>query len=196
MVVRGRGRTVTVNSSVWGDCCGRGGRRDSWSDNSVIGLHGIQRAAGSYEEEKAGSNEEGRCDNKDGRGGWAVLEGAEMTALDSQAGRVSKAKEAIEATTGRGGRKRATTLAGEGYSCNCWSRGEGGWRLGREAIVERSSSRGAGYWRLGGRCGCVKRAVGKREMTGMANSDEEEGRKVTVRVGSNDDATSRGGDGL
>ncbi|RZS25537.1 hypothetical protein BHM03_00058759 [Ensete ventricosum] len=39
-------------------------------------------------------------------------------------------------------------------------------------------------------------AAGKREMTGMAGSDEEEGRKATVRADNNDDTTSRGGDGL
>ncbi|RWW62311.1 hypothetical protein BHE74_00030567 [Ensete ventricosum] len=42
----------------------------------------------------------------------------------------------------------------------------------------------------------MKMAVGKREMAGMAGSDEEEGRKAVVMADSNCDASSRGGDGL
>ncbi|RRT51922.1 hypothetical protein B296_00031237, partial [Ensete ventricosum] len=48
----------------------------------------------------------------DGRGGWATLEGEEIAALDLQVGRVSKAKGAVKAAVGKGGRKRAAVVVG------------------------------------------------------------------------------------
>ncbi|RRT85019.1 hypothetical protein B296_00004001 [Ensete ventricosum] len=67
-------------------------------------------AAASRGSRKQGSSGGGRCGSKNGNGGWATLEGAATAALDLQAGRVSKAKGAVKAAAGKGGRKRAATV--------------------------------------------------------------------------------------
>ncbi|RRT61672.1 hypothetical protein B296_00007836, partial [Ensete ventricosum] len=90
------------------NCCGQ---RGLWL-RLWLRLVKMKAATTSRSSKKQGSSGGGRCDSKDGRGGWAALEGAETTALDLQAGRVSKAKGAVKAVAGRGGRKRAATVTG------------------------------------------------------------------------------------
>ncbi|RWV80784.1 hypothetical protein GW17_00057889 [Ensete ventricosum] len=74
------------------------------------GAVGSDEQRGHARKRKQGSSEGGGCSSKDGRGGWAALEGAETTVLDPQAGRVSKAKGVIKAAVGRGGRKTAAAI--------------------------------------------------------------------------------------
>ncbi|RRT39624.1 hypothetical protein B296_00042383 [Ensete ventricosum] len=76
-----------------------------------------EKQRGPARKRKQGSNGGGRCGTKDGRGGWA--------ALDPQAGKVSKRKGAIKAAANRGGRKRATAIAGG------WQRRQAVGRRGR-----------------------------------------------------------------
>ncbi|RRT82386.1 hypothetical protein B296_00001312 [Ensete ventricosum] len=86
--------------------CGRGQRCDYVTGEATI-EEKTTTSRGSRKQESSGG---GRCASKDGRGGWAALEGAATAALDLLAGRVSKAKGAMKATTGRGGRKRAVAV--------------------------------------------------------------------------------------
>ncbi|RRT32495.1 hypothetical protein B296_00058648, partial [Ensete ventricosum] len=94
-----RGTRLRERAAVTCDCCDKKGGKEGYDSGS----------SGWKSRRKQGSSGGGRCDSKDGRGGWAVLEGVATTALDLQAGRVSKAKGAVKVAAGRGGRKRAAT---------------------------------------------------------------------------------------
>ncbi|RZR86226.1 hypothetical protein BHM03_00013382 [Ensete ventricosum] len=74
------------------------------------GVLGFDEQGGPTRKRKQRSSRRGRCDSKDGRGGWAALEGVEMESLDLQVGRISKAEGAIKAAASRGGRMRAAVV--------------------------------------------------------------------------------------
>ncbi|RWW10307.1 hypothetical protein GW17_00026165 [Ensete ventricosum] len=86
------------------------------------GVLGFDEQGGPTRKRKQRSSRRGRCDSKDGRGGWAALEGVEMESLDLQVGRISKAEGAIKATASRGGRMRAAVVVGSWQ----WRRVRGG----------------------------------------------------------------------
>ncbi|RWW68520.1 hypothetical protein BHE74_00023954 [Ensete ventricosum] len=85
------------------------GQRGLWLWLQLLRMKATTTSRGSR---KQGSSGGGRCDSKDGKGGWAVL--------DLQASRVGKAKGAVKVATGRGGRK--SSVGRDGRRCT----GEGG----------------------------------------------------------------------
>ncbi|RWW42562.1 hypothetical protein BHE74_00051882 [Ensete ventricosum] len=134
----------------------RAGAGDSDATTWQVRLRLRRKAvAASRGSRKQGSSGGGRCGSKDGRGGWAALEGVATAALDLQAGRVSKAKGAVKAAAGRGGRKRVAAvrrgLRGEGLvTAGCtlprasrwqWQGGTGGRQ--HRGVRQRSARLGA-----------------------------------------------------
>ncbi|RWW85224.1 hypothetical protein BHE74_00006119 [Ensete ventricosum] len=98
-------------TEVAGECDGSLGRLVAlkWLRRGVLGF---DEQGGPTRKRKQRSSRRGRCDSKDGRGGWAALEGVEMASLDLQVGRISKAEGAIKAAASRGGRMRAAAVVG------------------------------------------------------------------------------------
>ncbi|RRT66404.1 hypothetical protein B296_00009294 [Ensete ventricosum] len=96
-------------TEVAGECNGSLGRLVAlkWLRRGVLGF---DKQWGPTRKRKQRSSGRGRCDSKDGRGGWAALEGVEMATLDLQVGRISKAEGPIKAAASRGGRMRAAAV--------------------------------------------------------------------------------------
>ncbi|RZS25104.1 hypothetical protein BHM03_00058262 [Ensete ventricosum] len=141
-----------------------------------------------------------RCGNKDGRGGWAALEGAATTTLDLQAGRVIKSKGVVKTVTSRGGRKRAAavrrglrqweSIVGRQQQQRCCARQ----RCGRGGSDEGLATTGCALPRLADSSGREAQEEGNTVRCGRGARDWERwttARMATACVGKMGETTAR-----